>query len=162
MNPCPCGFAGDESGRCLCTADQIQRYRSRISGPLLDRIDIQVEVTRPNRMFFRKSSSAPEPEGSAAVRRRAVAARNIQLDRAGVSNAEIDCAGVRQYCTLDEENQDFIEQVSYRMALSPRACQRILKVARTLADMERQPSISRAHLAEAISYRGMDCGKHQG
>jgi len=160
MNPCPCGYAGDKSGRCMCTSDQIQRYRARISGPLLDRIDLHVEVARPGRLLYRKSG--PEPEHSAFVRERVIAARKRQLKRVGVSNAQMDSASVRHYCRLDERNLNFLEEAAHRMTLSPRACQRILKVARTLSDLESQASIGREQLAEAISYRGIDCGKNQG
>lgn len=160
MNPCPCGYAGDKSGRCMCTSDQIQRYRARISGPLLDRIDLHVEMTRPARLHYR--NSGPAPEQSSFVRDRVIDARKRQLKRAAVPNALMDSASVRNHCRLDDRNLEFLEKVAGQMILSPRACQRILKVARTLADLERQNVIRRDQLAEAISYRGNYCGKNQG
>jgi magnesium chelatase family protein len=160
MNPCPCGYAGDRSGRCMCTSDQIQRYRGKISGPLLDRIDLHVEVARPNRLLYRKRGSTPE--NSRVVRKRVVAARERALRRTGVPNAQLDNAGVRHYCKPGGKNRKFLEQAAEQMALSPRACQRVLKVARTLADLGEQDSICKGHLAEALAYRGFDWGKNQG
>ena len=160
MNPCPCGYAGDKSGRCMCTSDQVQRYRGKISGPLLDRIDLHVEVARPGRLHFRKK--AKKPENSTAVRKRVVAARKRQLQRAGVSNAQLNSAGVRLHCKAEGKNHSFLENSAEQMGLSPRACQRVLKVARTLADLENRDNIGMKHLAEALAYRGFDCGKNQG
>jgi magnesium chelatase family protein len=160
MNPCPCGYAGDRSGRCMCTADQVQRYRGKISGPLLDRIDLHVEVARPGSLRYRKPGS--EPENSAAVRERVVAARKRQLHRARVPNAQLDSASVRRHCKPKGKNRKFLEDAAEQMALSPRAFQRILKVARTLADLEKQETIRKGHLAEALAYRGFECGKNQG
>ena len=164
MNPCPCGYAGDRSGRCHCSADQIQRYRGKLSGPLLDRIDLHVEVARPDRMpgGGPGGHSGPAPECSAAVRRRVVAARELQLARAGLPNAQLGNALLRQHCKLDAALRRFLEDAAQRVGLSPRACQRILKVARTLADLEGETAIGGAHLAEAIAYRGIDCGNPQG
>ena len=152
MNPCPCGYAGDKSGRCMCTADQVSRYRARISGPLLDRIDLHVEVARPNRFPYRKTGESPE--SSEAVRKRVICARDRQLKRSGVANAQLDVASVRQYCKPDRKNQKFLEDAAEKMGLSPRAYQRILKVARTLADLENLDEIRKSHLAEALAYRG--------
>ena len=160
MNPCPCGYAGDKRGRCMCSSDQVQRYRRKISGPLLDRIDLHVEVIRPNRLYFRKQ--ARKPENSAVVRERVVAARSRQMQRAGVPNAQLDSAGVRKFCLPEGRNHKFFEDSAEQMSLSPRACQRILKVARTLADLENQDNICKGHLAEAFAYRGFDCEKNQG
>jgi magnesium chelatase family protein len=160
MNPCPCGYAGDKSGRCHCTADQVQRYRGRISGPLLDRIDLHVEVARPERLL--QADGDKQPESSAAVRRRVVAAREIQLDRAGTPNARLNSAGVRSHCQLNAPQRQFLETAAQRAGLSPRACQRILKVARTIADLDNEPRIGSGHLAEAIAYRGVDCEKRRG
>ena len=151
MNPCPCGYLGDKSGRCMCTADQVQRYRAKISGPLLDRIDIQVEVPVPDQL----PQAHPDRTGetSAAVRRRVIGARRIQLERAGIANAHLDHAAVRKYCRLDEANLKFLEKAAQRTGLSPRACQRVLKVARTLADLDGVQDIAGEHLAEALAYR---------
>jgi magnesium chelatase family protein len=159
MNPCPCGYAGDRSGRCRCTADQIQRYRGRLSGPLLDRIDLHVEVARPDRMPG--SGSGATPECSAAVRRRVVAARERQLARAGMPNAHLGGALVREHCKLDAALRRFLEDAAQRVGLSPRACQRVLKVARTVADLDESVKLDGEHLAEALAYRGIDCGNGQ-
>jgi magnesium chelatase family protein len=162
--PCPCGYAGDRSGRCHCTADQVQRYRGRLSGPLLDRIDLHVEVARPDRMpgSVPGSGSGPAPECSALVRRRVVAAREVQLARAGLPNAQLDGAQLREHCRLDALSRRFLEEAAQRVGLSPRACQRILKVARTLADLEGETAIGGDHLAEALAYRGVDHRDSQG
>ena len=160
MNPCPCGYAGDPGGRCHCTADQVQRYRGRISGPLLDRIDLHVEVARPRRPLL--SPPGASAEDSATVRRRVITARELQLDRAGLPNAGLNSAGLRLHCRLGGEQQRFLERAAARIGLSPRGCQRVLKVARTVADLDSTPEIDSSHLAEAIAYRGTDCGNGPG
>jgi magnesium chelatase family protein len=159
MNPCHCGYHGDKSGRCHCSADQVRRYRGRISGPLLDRIDLHVEVSRPPRALI--NGHGPKPEDSASVRERVVAARKRQMVRNGVPNALLSNAQVRETCRLDPRLEVFLESVAERMSLSPRACQRILKVSRTLADLEVSDAIGEVHLAEAISYRGIDPGSQR-
>ena len=151
MNPCPCGYAGDKSGRCNCTADQVQRYRGRISGPLLDRIDLHVEMGRPP--SFLSEHSGPRPECSESVRARVIAARAIQQERCGGTNAQLDPSGIKAYCAIGVADRKLLQGASRQLALSPRACLRILKVARTLADLEAATNIGSAHLAEAISYR---------
>lgn len=158
MNPCPCGYFGDKSGRCRCTADQIQRYRAKISGPLLDRIDLHIEVNRPDELPF--NNQGPTPEGSAAVRERVIAARAIQMERAGLPNARLDNTGVRKYCALNRDLRRFLQDVARAKSLSPRACLRILKVARTLSDLAGREKITANELAEAIAYRGIDCTNH--
>jgi magnesium chelatase family protein len=160
MNPCPCGYAGDRSGRCMCSFEQIQKYRGKISGPLLDRIDLHVEVSRPTWSVAAHGSTPPE--NSATVRRRVVAARERQLKRAGVPNSAMDNTLVQRDCRLERKNRRFLEQAVEQMALSPRACQRILKVARTVADLEGADRVAQEHVAEAIAFRGMDCGNNQG
>jgi magnesium chelatase family protein len=157
MNPCPCGYAGDPKGRCICSGDQVQRYRSKISGPLLDRIDLHVEVARPSHIPY--NGRGTEPENSHAVRERVIAARQLQLDRAGIPNAQLDTAGVRLHCKPAAHIQKILEEAAELMNLSPRACQRILKVSRTLADLESLDAIRENHLAEALAYRGFDDGK---
>lgn len=159
MNPCPCGFSGDRTGRCHCTSDQVKRYRAKISGPLLDRIDLHVEVSRPDRVFY--SNSGNNGESTASVRQRVVDARCLQLDRAGTPNAQLDNNGVATWCKLQSSLGDFLEAVARKKHLSPRACQRILRVARTIADLEKSGEITQQHLAEAISFRGIDCGHVQ-
>jgi magnesium chelatase family protein len=151
MNPCPCGYAGDPSGQCHCSGDQIQRYRARISGPLLDRIDLQIEVPRPPAMVM--YTRGPRAECSASIRQRVITARDIQLARAGQPNAHLGNPAVTKYCSLDKVCYQLLEDAARQRFLSPRACQRILKVARTLADLESAETIGQAHLAEAISYR---------
>jgi len=153
MNPCPCGLAGDESGRCGCTAEQIQRYRSRISGPLLDRIDIQVEVLRPEKSIL--SEPADNIETSAVVRARVIGARQRQLQRCGKPNALLDNAELEQFCHIEGVELCLLEQAAEQLFLSPRACHRILKVARTIADLDQATAIQSQHIAEAIAFRRM-------
>ena len=151
MNPCPCGYAGDRNGRCHCTADQIQRYRGKISGPLLDRIDLFVEVARPKKVVIPGKGGRGEP--SSEVRERAITAYRIQIDRQGVSNGQLENSGVRKHCRLSAAGEHFLETAAEQLNLSPRSCQRVLKVARTIADLESAKSIAQNHLAEAIGFR---------
>ncbi len=151
MNPCPCGMSGDESGRCCCSAEQIQRYRSKISGPLLDRIDIQVEVLRPKTSIL--SASTDNIETSESVRQRVIAARNIQTGRAGKANAMMTNADLEKYCHIEGETLQLLENAAEQLYLSPRACHRILKVSRTIADLAHADVIDSGHVAEAISFR---------
>ncbi|MFW5815891.1 MAG: YifB family Mg chelatase-like AAA ATPase, partial [Wenzhouxiangella sp.] len=149
MNPCPCGYAGDPSGRCTCTPDQTRRYRDRISGPLLDRIDLHVEVPR-------QSLNGHEAgESSAVVRTRVIAARARQQQRGSV-NARLDVAGIRSHCSLPPKMANFLEQACERLQLSARAHHRILRVARTIADLDASESLEMSHLSEAIGYRQLD------
>lgn len=150
MNPCPCGYLGDPSGRCRCSPDQIQRYRGKLSGPLLDRIDLHLTVAREATAL-----NAPQAgsETTAAVAVQVAEARRIQLARQGCANAFLDLSGLRQHCHLQPEDQRWLERACERLGLSLRAAHRILKVARTLADLERAESIGRGHLAEALQYR---------
>jgi len=157
MNPCPCGYSGDRTGRCMCTSEQIQRYRSKISGPLLDRIDLHVEVARPRHIPYINGGS--EPENSKTVRQRVIKARQRQLARSGQPNAHLDSAGVKRHCKPDAAVHQALEEASELMHLSPRACHRILKVARTLADLENLDDIRNSHLAEALAYRGFESGQ---
>ena len=155
MNPCPCGYLGHPSARCNCSADQVQRYRARVSGPLLDRIDLHVEVPPVPRELLR--SSAPGvSESSAQVRTRVEAARARQLSRAGLLNSALDSRRISRDCPLDPQGEVLFEEAVERFALSARGYHRILKVARTIADLERSESILPQHLAEAISYRCLD------
>ncbi|MDT8438290.1 MAG: YifB family Mg chelatase-like AAA ATPase [Wenzhouxiangellaceae bacterium] len=151
MNPCPCGYAGDESGRCNCSPDRIARYRQRVSGPLLDRIDLHVEVPR------QKISRQPTGEPSSAVRERVAHARDRQHARGGL-NARLDVAATRMHCKLDAAGENLLERACERLQLSARAHQRIIRVARTIADLDGQATISTTHLAEAIGYRQLDRG----
>lgn len=155
MNPCPCGFLGDASGRCHCTSEQVQRYRARVSGPLLDRIDMHLEVPRIPHEVLRKGSPEGE-ETSAAIRLRVEAARNIALSRSGKANAALTAKEVKQLCMLTEQGHQILEQAMERFGLSHRAYHRILKLARTIADLASSKKIEVAHLSEAIGYRKLD------
>lgn len=153
MNPCPCGYLGDPSGRCRCTPDQVSRYRGKLSGPLLDRIDLHVTMARETiSLNVRPSDSAPMPS-SAQVAAEVARVRALQLQRQGVTNALLDLSGLQQHCSLGAADQRWLEQACERLGLSLRAAHRLLKVARTLADLEQATDISRAHLAEALQYR---------
>jgi magnesium chelatase family protein len=149
MNPCPCGYEGDPSGRCGCTPDQIQRYRDRISGPLLDRIDLHVEVPRQS------LKDLPPGEATAEVRERVMAARDVQAAR-GPVNACLDVGGIRDHCALSPKLSNLLEQACDRLRLSARAHHRILRVARTIADLDGAERIDMTHLTEAIGYRQLD------
>ena len=156
MNPCPCGWAGDASGRCRCHGDAIRRYRARISGPLLDRIDLHVDVPRLPPSELRPD--APEGESSAAIRERVARARARQHARAGCPNARLSQAATMAWCRLTPSDQALLERAIDALQLSARSLHRILRVARTIADLAGSESIATAHLGEAIGYRGADRG----
>ncbi|MBN2423876.1 MAG: YifB family Mg chelatase-like AAA ATPase [Calditrichaceae bacterium] len=158
MNPCPCGYFGDPNRACSCSVNQISKYRSRISGPLLDRIDIHVEVPAVN---FKEISSARSGESSKVIRERVIRAREIQLNRfkdeKGIfCNAHMQHKQIRKFCVIDEAGQELLKTAMNRLGLSARAYDRILKVSRTIADIEGGAQILPAHLAEAIQYRSLD------
>jgi magnesium chelatase family protein len=159
MNPCPCGFWNDPTRECRCTPLQIQRYVGRISGPLLDRIDIHIDVPA---VKFRDLSgeTPPETDDSATIRQRVMAAREKQRDRlAGdriFSNAEMTPRMIRAYCRIDADSEQMLERAMTRLGLSARAYDRILKVSRTIADLEGSEEIRSAHVAEAVGYRSLD------
>ena len=157
MNPCPCGYATDPQHVCQCSAQQLQRYRGRVSGPLLDRIDIHVEVP-PVRYAELTADEPAEP--SSAIRQRVNAARQCQQARfAGISiphNAAMGVRDIRQYCRLDEAGERLLEQAMQHFGLSARAYDRIRKVARTIADLDGAETITSTHLSEAIQYRTLD------
>jgi len=163
MNPCPCGYYGDPVRPCTCSNMLVTKYQKRISGPLLDRIDIHVEVPR---VEYEKLSSDRLGETSAEIRKRVEAARAIQRKRFGVGeagrlpgltdivcNADMRIAEVRQFCKLDETGQALIQTAMNQLQLSARAYHRVLKLARTIADLAGSESIVPAHLAEALQYR---------
>jgi magnesium chelatase family protein len=154
MNPCPCGYAGDPSGRCHCSPEQITRYRSRVSGPLLDRIDIQIEVARQPTTAL--SNQAAPGEGSTPVRERVIAARDRQLQRAGKPNAQLGTREMTRDCELRAADQALLERAIDKLNLSARAYHRILRLARTIADLAGVDAIDTQHLTEAISYRRME------
>jgi magnesium chelatase family protein len=153
MNPCPCGYLGHYNGKCHCTPDQIARYRGKISGPFLDRIDIQIEVPAvPQNDLLSKTQG----EKSAAIQQRVEAARQRQLARQGKANAQLSVTEIDQVCTLDSATLTLLEQAITRLSLSARAYHRVLKVARTLADLSGDADIAVKHIAEAVQYRRMD------
>lgn len=155
MNPCPCGYLGDPSGRCHCTIEQVARYRAKISGPLLDRIDMHIEVPRVSHQVLRKGSAAGE-EHSATIRQRVIHARNQAIQRSGQANSDLSAAEVKKLCTLSEQGHQLLEQAMNSFGLSHRAYHRILKLARTIADLAESEHIEIPHLSEAIGYRKLD------
>jgi len=150
MNPCPCGYLGHASGKCRCTPDQVARYRRRISGPLLDRIDLQIEVPA---LAQEDLASRRWGESSAAVRLRVVAARNRQLERQRMPNMQLSTRDVDRHCLPDSQGETLLKQAISRLGLSARAYHRVLKVARTIADLAGVEAVTSAHVAEAIQYR---------
>jgi magnesium chelatase family protein len=153
MNPCPCGYLGDLHGDCGCSAERVANYRSKISGPLLDRIDMHVEVGRPPRALLR--TSAPDGENSADVMVRVVAARRKQIKRAGVCNARLQGKDLTRDCELDDSGWQLLDNAADKFTLSVRSYQRILRVARTIADLADEQRITPAHIAEAMTLRGL-------
>jgi len=153
MNPCPCGYLGDHSDRCRCTADQVQRYRGRISGPLMDRIDLHVNVPRVPHDVLRSQQPG---ESSKTIRDRVAAARAHQLDRTGKSNARLSGKELDALCRLDDESQNLLEHAVERLGLSARAYHRIIRVARTIADLADAAAIQPMHVSEAVNYRVLD------
>jgi len=151
MNPCPCGFDGDSGKDCRCTPDQIQRYRGKLSGPLLDRIDLRITVPRLPPGVLQEDGLA---ESSATVRERVCAARDRQLQRSGNINAQLSAAQVRQFCSLDTPSKQFMLKAEQKLGLSARAHHRLQKIARSIADLAGAEAISLAHLQEAMIYRG--------
>lgn len=151
MNPCPCGHLGDPDVMCRCGSAQVQRYRDRISGPLLDRIDMQVAVTRVAREMLHPNA---EPgECSANIRERVLAARALQAQRGTASNAMLQEKEIREYCAIDKPCTMLLEEAMKKLSLSARAYKRILRVARTIADLSGQQAIAPDHVAEAVGFR---------
>jgi magnesium chelatase family protein len=158
MNPCPCGYYGDRTRPCVCTVMQIRRYRAKLSGPLLDRLDIHLDV--PPVPVRELRADLPPAEGSTAIRSRVVAARDRQRGRYRsdglYTNAQLKPRHVKRYCGLGQPAQDLLEQAMTRLRLSARAHGRILRVARTIADLADSDKIDAVHVAEAIQYRSFD------
>jgi magnesium chelatase family protein len=155
MNPCPCGRLGDAAADCRCTPAEIRRYRGRISAPLLDRLDMHVEVPRlAAREFIAPASEHAETTAAAAAR--VVRARGVQLERQGTCNARLTDAGVQRWCRVDEVAQRLLANAMERFGLSGRARQRALKVARTIADLAGAPAVTAAHIGEALRLRCLD------
>ena len=152
MNPCPCGYLGHPSGKCRCTPDQIARYRGKLSGPLLDRIDIQIEVPALNQDEMLKQADG---ESSIVIQQRVANARNRQLKRQGKPNNALSSNEIDLNCALDIHGETLLKQAITRLNLSARAYHRILKVARTIADLLEDANITSRHIAESIQYRRM-------
>lgn len=156
-NPCPCGYYHSQERECTCSADQIQKYRNRLSGPLFDRIDLQVEVSS---IPYEQLRQTRVTESSQAIRERVNRARDVQLKRyqkEGIySNSQLTPSLLSRYCSLTPDCETFLQTAYQKMKLSVRAHDRILKVARTIADLEASESIQIHHLAEALQYRQWD------
>jgi magnesium chelatase family protein len=153
MNPCPCGYLGHYNGKCRCTPDQVARYRGKISGPLLDRIDIQIEVpAAPQEDIMRQADG----ESSLTIRRRVEKAYQKQLERQGKANSRLAVKEMDKYCVPDLPGENLLKQAINRLNLSGRAYHRILKLARTIADLGESDSITSNHIAEAVHYRKLD------
>ncbi|MFT6406843.1 MAG: magnesium chelatase family protein [Arenicella sp.] len=153
-NPCPCGYLGDATGRCLCSANKVEQYRAKLSGPMLDRIDMHVHLPRISVSELRQPSA--NVESSKLVRERVRAVRERQLARQSALNNTLSGQGIEQYCRLEDEIHNFLGMACERLHLSARAYHRILRLARTIADMAGLPNIEQAHIAEAIAYRSLD------
>jgi magnesium chelatase family protein len=151
MNPCPCGYLGDLASDCNCSADRVSNYRARISGPLLDRIDLLVHVPRPPRECLRPD--APPAESSVAMASRVKRAYELQLHRAGVCNARLSARRLDEVCGATAQSWDLLEMAADRFALSARAHHRVRRVARTIADLDGKDVIEAPHMAEALSFR---------
>jgi magnesium chelatase family protein len=153
MNPCPCGYLGHFSGKCRCTPDQVARYRGKLSGPLLDRIDIRIEVPAvPEAELTGHATGEP----SATVRDRVSRARAAQLERQGKPNTELAARETEQHCRADAAAENLLKTAIARLNLSARAYHRVLRLARTIADLAGADSIGSAHVAEAVQYRRVD------
>jgi magnesium chelatase family protein len=152
MNPCPCGYLGEKSGRCRCTEDQVNRYQQKISGPLMDRIDMVIEVNSiPNAII--NQTKDENAESSSTIRQRVITAFNQQLKRNGIVNAELKTADIEKHCKLSDTDKLLLQTATNKLGLSGRAIHRVMKVARTIADLSGSETILTQHLSEAISYR---------
>jgi len=160
MNPCPCGYFSDPKHECRCTFQQIRRYRSKISGPLMDRIDIHVEVPA---VPYKDLMGEPNAESSEDIGKRVIAARNIQSERFKRtklhSNTQMTSRHIKKYCKIDDASCDLLESAIDKLGLSARAYNRILKISRTIADLDGESHIQIDHISEAIQYRTLDRGK---
>jgi magnesium chelatase family protein len=158
MNPCPCGFFTDPNKECTCSPPQIQKYMAKISGPLLDRIDIHIEVPA---VKYKELSSKSYGEKSEDIRKRVITARQVQLERFKdyrnvFNNGDMGSKEVRTFCKLDEQGEELLKMAMTKLGLSARAYDRILKVSRTIADLENSENILPQHISEAIQYRSLD------
>jgi magnesium chelatase family protein len=150
MNPCPCGYLGHYSGKCRCTPEQVSRYRHRISGPLMDRIDIQIEVPA---VAESEITGKQAGESSAKVRDRTARAREVQVARQGKPNARLSVKETEQYCVTDADGEKLVRSALTRLGLSVRAYHRVLRLGRTIADLAGSERVTAQHLGEAIQYR---------
>ena len=161
FNPCPCGYLGDMKHDCKCTPTQVQRYESRLSGPLLDRIDMHLEVpTVP----YKDMSSTESGEASSVIKERVEHARSIQKERFQrqrdyYCNGQMAPKDIKEMCSLDRPSENLLEKAVERLGLSARSYHRILKIARTIADLDQKENLQTNHVAEAIQYRRLDCKK---
>jgi len=154
MNPCPCGYFGDSSSRCNCSHEQIRRYRSKLSGPFLDRIDLHIRVDAlPARLILQSKQQREEP--SKQVASRVLQARQIQYQRQNCLNSQLNSKQLEQYATLDKASKTFLLQAAEKFQLSARACHRSIKVARTIADLANCPQIEKCHMQESLLYRNI-------
>ena len=157
MNPCPCGNYGSKTKECRCTPTQIEKYRNRISSPLLDRLDIHIEMTEVD---YSDLTSKAEGESSALIRERVCAARRLQKARyAGdgiLFNSQLNTPLMRKYCRMEASAEELLHAAYDRFRLSARAYTRVIKVARTIADIENETTIKKQHVLEAVQYRGLD------
>lgn len=151
MNPCPCGYLGDKNKPCRCSTEQVKRYRNKISGPLLDRIDLQMEVPRLPKGTLSRTTN--EGESSNTVRARVTKARELQMKRSNRNNAQLNNQDLEKFCSLSSDNQTLLENALETMNLSARSYHKILKVSRTIADLDQSAQIETHHLIEALSYR---------
>lgn len=152
MNPCPCGYAGDDRGFCRCTPERIARYLEKISGPLLDRIDVHVEVPRLSSEELRRPVTAQEPD-STALREQVLACRKVQLKRQACLNRELTTDVLDHFCPMQPNAESLLRQSMEKLNLSARACHRLIKLARTLADLDEEDIINTSHVAQAASFR---------
>ncbi len=157
LHGCPCGYLSDSRHECICSYHQIHRYMSKISGPLLDRIDIHVDVPAvPYRDMMKEAHAEPSKE----IRKRVTAARNIQSKRFGktkiYSNSQMSSRHIKKFCKIDDESISFLETAVEKLGLSARAYNRVLKISRTIADLAGEPDIGVDHVSEAIQYRSLD------
>ena len=156
MNPCPCGFLGDKEKQCTCTEHQIQRYRSKLSGPLLDRIDLIIEVPRLTTDELINTKTEAEP--SSMIRERVVKARKIQAKRYEneniLINSELNAELIKKFCKLDTNSEEIMKMAAQKYQLSGRKYHRVLKIARTIADLDESDNIKAEHLTQALQFRG--------
>jgi magnesium chelatase family protein len=155
MNPCPCGYYGDPSAKCTCTQDQVKRYQGQTSGPLLDRIDLQIEVP-PISLLRLQKTKAQDQENSAVVQARVLRAWQTQLRRQQCSNGQLSNAQVEAYCGLSAEDENLLRLAIEKLDLSARAYHRVLKISRTIADLAESEHIQIGHIMEALSYRKLE------